>query len=370
MPEIAFRNVMKEFGRTAVLRGIDLEIEAGEFVVILGPSGCGKSTLLRLLAGLERASSGRIELGGEDVTEKGVGERDVAMVFQNYALYPQMTVAENLGYSLKVARVAKQERHARVEAVARTLQIDAFLDRRPGQLSGGQRQRVAMGRAIIRRPRAFLFDEPLSNLDAKLRVQMRLEIKRLHRAQGATSLFVTHDQIEAMTLADRLVIMNQGRIEQVGPPAELYRQPKTVFCAGFLGSPPMTLLPGRLDDDRRSVLLADGRPICLPGEASAAGGTYVQVGVRPEDVLLNAPRGIELPIEFVEELGSGRLIHLVLSGTTLTAMQGPDEVRPLGRTLSVELRPDRLALFEDGGGHAIPIRRAEPAAAPLLSVTA
>ena len=370
MAEIAFRGLAKDYGRTPALREIDLEVARGEFVVILGPSGCGKSTLLRLLAGLERATRGRIELGGEDVTARGVGERDVAMVFQNYALYPHMTVAENLGYALKVARVPKAERRARVDEVAHALQIDALLDRRPGQLSGGQRQRVAMGRAIIRRPRAFLFDEPLSNLDAKLRVQMRLEIKRLHRAQGATSLFVTHDQVEAMTLADRLVIMNGGRIEQVGPPGELYHQPESAFCASFLGSPPMTLIPARLAEDRRAVLLADGRRLSLEGAAEAEPGAAVELGVRPEHVRLGAPGGLELAVEFVEELGSGRLVHLLLGDATLAATLGPDDDRPLGRVVPVELRADRLALFDAATGRALSLRReAEPAPRPRIVAT-
>ena len=244
MTEISIRGARKTYGRLEIVHGIDLDIGDGEFVVILGPSGCGKSTLLRMIAGLEEITGGEIAIGGRVVNRLEPRERGCAMVFQNYALYPHMTVAENIGYALKVAGVRGPERRARIAKVAETLGLTEHLDRKPAALSGGQRQRVAMGRAMIREPKVFLFDEPLSNLDAKLRVQMRVEIRRLHRRLKATSVFVTHDQIEAMTLADRLVVMNQGRIEQVGAPADVYRRPSSRFVAGFIGSPPMNFLDG------------------------------------------------------------------------------------------------------------------------------
>ena len=247
MADIAIRGVRKSFGHSEIVHGIDLDIADGEFVVILGPSGCGKSTLLRLIAGLEQITAGEIAIGGKVVNKLEPRERGCAMVFQNYALYPHMTVSENIGYALKVAGVKRAERRRRIAEVAGILGVEELLDRKPSALSGGQRQRVAMGRAMIREPRVFLFDEPLSNLDAKLRVQMRVEIRRLHRRLKATSIFVTHDQIEAMTLADRLVVMNRGRIEQVGAPAEVYRRPASRFVAGFIGSPPMNFLAARME---------------------------------------------------------------------------------------------------------------------------
>ncbi len=287
MAEILIRKVFKRYGKIETVHGIDLAIADGEFVVILGPSGCGKSTLLRMIAGLEEISDGEISIGGIVVNKLEPRERGCAMVFQNYALYPHMTVAENIGYGLKVAGVPKVERARRVAQVAETLGLTEYLDRRPAALSGGQRQRVAMGRAMIREPKVFLFDEPLSNLDAKLRGQMRIEIRRLHQRLGATSVFVTHDQVEAMTLADKLVVLNKGRVEQVGTPAEVYRRPASLFVAGFLGSPPMNFLPGAMFGD-----------------------PAVTVGIRPEDARLgDGPGAFDFAVELVEELGSGRLVH-------------------------------------------------------------
>ncbi|MDP3895291.1 MAG: sn-glycerol-3-phosphate ABC transporter ATP-binding protein UgpC, partial [Mesorhizobium sp.] len=254
MASIDIRDVHKLYGRTPAVRGLDLFVEDGSFLVILGPSGCGKSTLLRMIAGLEDISAGEIAIDGRVVNDIEPGRRGCAMVFQNYALYPHMTVAENIGYALKVAGVSKVERGRRVSRVAAMLGLGDLLDRKPSQLSGGQRQRVAMGRAMVREPGIFLFDEPLSNLDAKLRIQMRLEIKRLHRELKTTSVFVTHDQVEAMTLADRLVVMNQGLIEQVGTPAEVYRRPTSRFVANFLGSPPMNFLPAQIDRRGRATV--------------------------------------------------------------------------------------------------------------------
>ena len=289
MTEISIRGARKTYGRTEILHGIDLTIGDGEFMVILGPSGCGKSTLLRMIAGLEEISAGEIAIDGKVVNRLEPRERGCAMVFQNYALYPHMSVAENIGYALKVAGVKGPERQARIAKVAETLGLTAHLDRRPGALSGGQRQRVAMGRAMIREPKVFLFDEPLSNLDAKLRVQMRVEIKRLHRRLGTTSVFVTHDQIEAMTLADRLAVLDHGRLEQVGPPAEVYRRPASRFVAGFLGSPPMNFLDGHLVDPA-TIALPDGRRLGLGAGADLGpADRRVTLGIRPEDIALAAP---------------------------------------------------------------------------------
>ena len=251
MSEVELKKIVKIFpGGTKALDEIDLSIKDRELMVILGPSGCGKSTLLRIVAGLEKASDGRVFIDEQDVTEQEPGTRDIAMVFQNYALYPHMTVFKNIAYGLKNRKISSDEINRRVKEVAETLQIEEYLDRKPSQLSGGQRQRVAMGRAIARNPKVFLFDEPLSNLDAKLRIQVRLEISRLQSELGVTSLYVTHDQVEAMTLGHRLVLMNEGRIEQIGEPLQVYESPETLFVAGFIGSPPMNLVSGELNDDR------------------------------------------------------------------------------------------------------------------------
>ncbi|MEX0759936.1 MAG: sn-glycerol-3-phosphate ABC transporter ATP-binding protein UgpC, partial [Tistlia sp.] len=251
MADITMSAVRKSYGETEVIHGIDVAIADGEFIVIVGPSGCGKSTLLRMVAGLETITAGEISIGGRVVNRLEPKERDIAMVFQNYALYPHMSVFDNMAYGLKIARTPKQEIRARVEEAARLLELEGLLERKPRQLSGGQRQRVAMGRAIVRKPAVFLFDEPLSNLDAKLRVQMRLEIKQLQRKLGTTSLYVTHDQIEAMTLADRLVVMNQGVAEQIDTPMAVYSHPATTFVAGFIGSPAMNFLNGEVGAEGR-----------------------------------------------------------------------------------------------------------------------
>src|SRR5262249_50432745 len=296
MADISIRGLRKNFGGHEIVHGIDLDVRNGEFLVVLGPSGCGKSTLLRLIAGLEEISGGEIAIGGKVVNRLEPRERGCAMVFQNYALYPHMTVAENIGYALKVAGVGRRERTGRLARVAKTLELDELLDRKPAALSGGQRQRVAMGRAMIREPSVFLFDEPLSNLDAKLRVQMRIEIKRLHQRLNATSIFVTHDQIEAMTLADRLVVMNAGRIEQVGAPAEVYRRPASRFVAGFIGSPPMNFVPARVVSPNL-LALDSGHRLGLAGVVgSLPVGSPVVAGFRPEDLRLE-PSAEAIPFE-------------------------------------------------------------------------
>ena len=312
MAEINIRNVAKTFGKTTIMEGVNLDIHNGEFVVILGPSGCGKSTLLRLIAGLEEITGGDITIAGTVVNDLEPRERGCAMVFQNYALYPHMTVAENIGYALKVAGVPKAERLARVAETAKSVGLSDFLDRRPGQLSGGQRQRVAMARAIIRAPKVFLFDEPLSNLDAKLRVQMRHEIRRIHNQIKATSVFVTHDQHEGMTLADRLVVMNKGTIEQVGTPAEIYDHPATLYVAGFIGSPAMNFLPGQYSAEKAGVVLENGALVPLPEDYDLGDGHLLQLGIRPEHASL-CPAGkghVDATVEMVEELGATRLWNL------------------------------------------------------------
>ena len=308
-----------------VIHGIDAEIADGEFIVMVGPSGCGKSTLLRMVAGLEEVSGGQIVIGGRVVNELEPKERDIAMVFQNYALYPHMTVYQNMAYGLKIAGVSKAEIDERVQRAAGILELGALLERTPRQLSGGQRQRVAMGRAIVRKPAVFLFDEPLSNLDAKLRVQMRLEIQKLHANLRTTSLYVTHDQVEAMTLGQRMIVMNRGVAEQIGTPAEVYARPATTFVAGFIGSPPMNLLRGKLSADGAAFEAEQGGErgtIHLPQSAAvaAAAGQERIWGVRPEHllpVLDGSAAQLQLEVELVEALGAELLVHARCGGQSL-----------------------------------------------------
>jgi sn-glycerol 3-phosphate transport system ATP-binding protein len=353
MADISIRAVRKSFGKTEIVHGVDLDIRHGEFIVILGPSGCGKSTLLRLIAGLEGITAGEIAIEGTVVNRLEPRERGCAMVFQNYALYPHMTVAGNIGYALKVAGVSKPERAEHVGRVAKTLGLEEFLDRKPSALSGGQRQRVAMGRAMIREPRVFLFDEPLSNLDAKLRVQMRLEIRRLHQRLKTTSVFVTHDQLEAMTLADRLVVMNEGRIEQTGSPVEVYRRPASLFVAGFIGSPPMNFLEARaLAPDL--VSLASGHTLRSPPDvALPPAGTPITIGFRPEDVRIagtSAEDALEFEIELAEELGAGLLLHGMLAGIqAVVALPSGTSHRGKAR-IPVHIPPEALHIFDAASG--------------------
>src|SRR5919197_4518167 len=301
MASVAIHNVRKAFGSTPVIHGVDISIRDGEFVVLVGPSGCGKSTLLRMIAGLENITSGEIRIGDRVVNAMPPKERDVAMVFQNYALYPHMTVAANMGFSLKLRGAPKREIAARVKRAAEILGLAHLLERYPRQLSGGQRQRVAMGRAIVRDPQVFLFDEPLSNLDAKLRVQMRTEIKALHQRLRTTSIYVTHDQVEAMTMADRIVVMHDGRVEQIGTPLELYDHPANLFVAGFIGSPAMNMLGGSIDGN--AFVAADGARIDLRTVPANSDGRPVTLGVRPEHFHLD-PNGLPAEILTVEPTGS------------------------------------------------------------------
>ncbi|MDT8854686.1 sn-glycerol-3-phosphate ABC transporter ATP-binding protein UgpC [Paracoccaceae bacterium Fryx2] len=334
-------------GGASAVQGVSIDIRDGELLVLVGPSGCGKSTLLRMVAGLETVTQGTIRIGDRVVNDLEPADRDIAMVFQNYALYPHMTVRENLAYGLKNRRTPRPEIERRVAEAAAILEIGPYLDRKPRALSGGQRQRVAMGRAIVREPKAFLFDEPLSNLDAKLRGSMRAEIRLLQRRLGTTSLYVTHDQMEAMTLADRLVVLNAGRVEQIGTPLEVYRRPATVLVAAFIGSPAMNLLEARHDGD--SIVLGD---LLLPAPLPGTG--KVTLGIRAED-LRRAPPGtpgsLDLKITFVEELGATRLVHGTVAGQNVTCVQPADTSLPDALQLTVD--PDALHLFDAVSGQRI-----------------
>ncbi len=355
MADISIRNVAKTYGKTTIMDGINLDIHDGEFVVILGPSGCGKSTLLRLIAGLEEISSGEIAIAGQVVNRLEPRERGCAMVFQNYALYPHMTVGENIGYALKVARVPKAERLSRVAATAKSVGLSDFLDRKPGQLSGGQRQRVAMARAIIREPKVFLFDEPLSNLDAKLRVQMRHEVRRIHNQIKATSVFVTHDQHEGMTLADRLVVMNKGTIEQIGTPSEVYERPASLYVAGFIGSPAMNFLPGQLSPSRRGVVLENGALVPLAEMPGLRDGHLVQIGIRPEHAKLAAAgRGtLDVQVDLVEELGSARLCNAVFEDIPFSVLTEDKLDLAPGTQVGVSIPVTHIHLFDSESGARI-----------------
>jgi sn-glycerol 3-phosphate transport system ATP-binding protein len=345
---ISIKNVRKSYGKDEVVHGVNAEIADGEFIVILGPSGCGKSTLLRMIAGLESITSGEIAIGGTVVNALEPRERGCAMVFQNYALYPHMTVEANIGYALKVAGLPKADRLAKVRAVAASVGLSDYLDRRPGQLSGGQRQRVAMARAIIREPKVFLFDEPLSNLDAKLRVQMRHEIRRIHNRIHATSVFVTHDQQEGMTLADRLIVMNKGVIEQVGTPEQIYDHPASIYVGGFIGSPAMNFLSGEIVSAASAVVLGNGSRVEIASNiATQNAGKLVQIGLRPEALtMVQAGHGaFDASFEFAEELGSGRLYHFQFEDLTI-AVLSPEKLNlATGSKVGIKVAPGAVHLF-------------------------
>jgi len=303
MAELKLSGIVKNFGAVRVLHGIDLAVRDGEMIVIVGASGCGKSTLLRIVAGLERSTGGKVLIDDRDVTALEPAARDIAMVFQNYALYPHMRVFDNMAYGLRIRGLDREDIKRRVQEAADLLGLSELLDRRPRELSGGQRQRVAMGRAIVREPKLFLFDEPLSNLDAKLRVAMRAEIKRLQRRLGVTSLFVTHDQVEAMTLGDRLVVMHEGRAAQIASPMEIFDRPADTYVAGFIGSPAMNFLPAKITEDGKAARLSDGNIIALPpGQYAAHPGQKVTLGIRPEHIILPGP--LRLITDLIEPLGS------------------------------------------------------------------
>jgi sn-glycerol 3-phosphate transport system ATP-binding protein len=345
MGAISIRNVVKRYGKgpkaNQVIHDVSAEIADGEFIVIVGPSGCGKSTLLRMVAGLEEISDGQISISGRVVNDVEPSERDIAMVFQNYALYPHMSVFDNMAYGLKIAKVPVAEIKVRVDKAAAILQLGPYLARKPRELSGGQRQRVAMGRAIVRQPSVFLFDEPLSNLDAKLRAQTRLEIQKLHRELGVTALFVTHDQVEAMTLAERMIVMNAGRVEQIGTPDEVYTRPATTFVAGFIGSPPMNLLEGVADGSRFTV---GGVALALAQPAPRNGPLLL--GVRPEHADPDQA-GWTLKVEVVEMLGAERLVHGHLGNTGFTLRMDATLPSPhAGDTVHLNVAGEHLHWFD------------------------
>ncbi|MER9374077.1 sn-glycerol-3-phosphate ABC transporter ATP-binding protein UgpC [Mesorhizobium sp. M0491] len=363
MATVTLTKLTKRYGNIGIVHGIDLEIADREFIALVGPSGCGKSTTLRMIAGLEEISAGSIEIGGRIVNDLPPRSRNISMVFQSYALYPHMTVRENLGFSLKIAGAAKEDMDRRVAEASAILGLDTLLDRRPSQLSGGQRQRVAMGRAIVRDPDVFLFDEPLSNLDAKLRTQMRTEIKKLHAKVQSTVIYVTHDQVEAMTLADRIVIMRDGHIEQVGTPDEVFRRPATRFVAGFIGSPPMNLHEATIDDGQ--MVFASGEKLPLPGQfkTNVATGDKIVFGLRPDDIY---PTGhgissggaadvhqIELPITVTEPLGNETLVFVEFNGTDwVSRMLNPRPLRP-GERVAMSLDMSQAHLFATETGKTL-----------------
>jgi sn-glycerol 3-phosphate transport system ATP-binding protein len=348
MATLKLNNVTKTYqGDIAVIHGIDLDVGDGEFIVIVGPSGCGKSTLLRMVAGLETITGGQVLIDDKVVNTLEPAERDIAMVFQNYALYPHMSVFQNMAYGLKIRKLSKDDIRQRVDAVAQILEIAHLLDRRPRQLSGGQRQRVAMGRAIVREPKVFLFDEPLSNLDAKLRVQMRLEIQKLHRRLGTTSLYVTHDQVEAMTLAQRMMVMNKGISEQVGTPMEVFDKPASVFVANFIGAPPMNLIAVQVDAQRQ-VKHAGGATFDIDTDLvpPVLSQREVIMGIRPEHMRLHVT-GIPVEVEMVEVLGSEQLIHGRHAETQLVLRC------PVGLTRQEPVKLGDTLHFGPADGHAL-----------------
>jgi len=360
MSELSLKNVVKRFGALAIIHGANLEVKDGEFVVFVGPSGCGKSTLLRMIAGLEDISGGEINIGGTVVNDVEPADRGIAMVFQSYALYPHMTVEENLSFGLRMNGNPKQDTEKRVKHAANILQINELMHRRPKQLSGGQRQRVAIGRAIVREPQVFLFDEPLSNLDAELRVQMRVEISRLHKQLGTTMIYVTHDQTEAMTLADKIVVLRAGNIEQVGAPLDLYDDPANQFVAGFVGSPKMNFLEAEIiekDGATATIALAGDRNVRLtmPVSSSVMPGTQVTLGIRPEH-FVDAGQGeadLTVTIDVAEHLGNTSYIYATTAGGEPLIIERP-ESRAAGNrdTLTVGLSAHRIFLF-DGDGNRL-----------------
>jgi sn-glycerol 3-phosphate transport system ATP-binding protein len=357
MASVVLDNVKKIYpGGVEAVKGISLAIANGSFTVLLGPSGCGKSTLLRMIAGLETITSGTCKIGDRVVNDVEPAERDIAMVFQNYALYPHMSVYDNMAYGLRNRGTPKPEIERRVREAAKMLAIEDYLDRRPRALSGGQRQRVAMGRAIVREPQAFLFDEPLSNLDAKLRLQMRIEIRRLHNRLKATSIFVTHDQVEAMTLADVVVVMNQGAIEQVGPPTEVYTRPATKFVAAFIGSPAMNLFPGRVVGSGKLAVEGSGTLSFDPSAFKVAEGTTVEVGVRPEDMTVAETAsgdGFAVTPEFVEELGPNRLVHGSVGGASFV-LSVPSSTQDLGKgRVALDVPASHVHIFDPATGRTL-----------------
>jgi multiple sugar transport system ATP-binding protein len=367
MVTLTLRELRKSYGAFEVIKGIDLAIADREFVVFVGPSGCGKSTLLRMIAGLEEITSGELQIDGKRVNQVGPADRGLAMVFQSYALYPHMTVRQNMGFALRLARVPRAERDRKVDEAARILQLEPYLERRPRDLSGGQRQRVAIGRAIVRQPKVFLFDEPLSNLDAALRGQMRIELSRLHEDLRATMIYVTHDQIEAMTMADKIVVLQAGRVEQVGSPLELYHHPANLFVAGFIGSPRMNMLPARVAEtgsQGTTVALSSGQRIVVPVEAGSGRlGDAVTLGIRPEGLRIDPAGPITATIILVERLGGLTLLHVKAEGDQQMTVQieGSDPARA-HEQIQLTIETAACHLF-DKAGQALPHLGRHPLAA-------
>lgn len=349
--------INKNYGTTQILRDVSLSLPIGSFVVIVGPSGCGKTTLLRIMAGLEDVDQGTLRFGAKDITATSPSERDVAMVFQNYALYPTKTVRQNLSFGLRQRKTPPAEITQKVDHTAKMLKIDHLMERRPAQLSGGQRQRVAIGRAMVREPALFLFDEPLSNLDAALRGDLRLEIKRIHTMMGTTSVYVTHDQLEAMSLADVLVVMRDGHVEQIGPPAEVFRAPVSRFVASFIGSPPMEFLPAEV---RGGVLvLADGSTIKSDAATALPDCTLVDLGVRADHLVITGADemgSVPARVDVVQELGTTRVVHVVTGGGAISIHQRADAAPPVG-SIGVRFDVSRIKLFERNSGTALPSRQ-------------
>ncbi len=353
MASVSVANARKNYGHLEILHGVDIDIQDGEFVILVGPSGCGKSTLLRMIAGLEEISGGRISIGGRVVNDVAPKERDIAMVFQSYALYPHMTVEANMGFSLRLAKAPKDEIKARVREAAEILGLEKLLDRHPRNLSGGQRQRVAMGRAIVRQPQVFLFDEPLSNLDAKLRVQMRSEIKQLHQRLKTTTIYVTHDQIEAMTMADKIVVMRDGNVEQIGSPLDLYDRPANRFVAGFIGSPGMNFVEGKISADGPLDFIAHGGArLPIPADVAAARGQDVVYGIRPEHLTIG-PTGTHADVILIEPTGAETQISLVMGGATIVATVRDRLSLRAGDTLSISGDPAKAHLFDAVSGKTL-----------------
>jgi multiple sugar transport system ATP-binding protein len=353
MAAVGIRDVRKAFGAAQILHGVSIDIADGEFVILVGPSGCGKSTLLRMIAGLESITSGEISIAGRVVNDVPPKERDIAMVFQNYALYPHMTVADNMGFSLKLKKAPAADIAARVSQAANILGLARYLDRYPRQLSGGQRQRVAMGRAIVRDPQVFLFDEPLSNLDAKLRVAMRAEVKELHQRLKTTTVYVTHDQIEAMTMADKIVVMHDGRVEQVGQPLELYDRPQNRFVAGFIGSPAMNFIPGRIDTAGPVLMGSGGLRLDLDAEAARHQGREVALGIRPEHLVLGEG-GLTAEVVVVEPTGSEVQVNARLpGGEEIVAVFRERHMFKPGEKIGLRPQPGLTHLFDAQTGQRL-----------------
>ncbi len=354
MAGVTLEGVYKRFGAVQVVHGIDLDVQEKEFIVLVGPSGCGKSTTLRMIAGLEEISDGTVTIDGRVVNRIAPKDRDVAMVFQNYALYPHLNVAENIAFGLRIRRVPKADIAKQIKDVTDILELSDYLDRRPSDLSGGQRQRVAMGRAIVRHPKVFLFDEPLSNLDAKLRTQMRAEIRLLHNRLDVTSVYVTHDQVEAMTLADRIVVMNEGVIEQIGTPMELFMKPANIFVAGFLGSPPMNQIKGKLTKDGADI---DGVTIALDIKTANHIGRDIIVGIRPENVSLKAVKGtspLPITLNLVEPLGSEALLHSKFHDVNLVfKVETGGKIDHLSQAKKLHVITSSVQIFDAETGQAL-----------------